>query len=189
MSKSKNLHILAESAVCVGVAVVLSMITLFTMPLGGSVTPFAILPIITVSLRHGTKWGIATALVYSLTQLMLGMANVLAVPVKNLQSIVLCAALDYVLAYTIIGFTGLITRRYQNKRVGLCVGVCVTGFGRLFCSFVSGVIIWAQYAPEGWNVALYSLAYNALWCVPDTVIVLAMCLALSRVRVLSLLPT
>jgi len=164
------------------------MITLFRMPLGGSVTPFATLPVILIGLRHGAKWGVASALVFSLTQLFLGMANIVAVPVRTLENMILCAALDYVLAYTVLGFAGSIARRFRKPIPGLSVGILVTACGRLACSFLSGVVIWGPYAPDGWSVALYSLAYNAAWCLPDTAITLAVCLLLSQVPALNLFP-
>jgi len=188
MQIKKSIFILTESAILIAAAVVLSMITLFRMPLGGSVTPFATLPIIVISLRHGTKWGVATALVYSLSQLFLGMANVAAVPVKTVWNMALCAILDYVLAYAFLGFTGAIARRFRRPAWGLSAGIAVTGLGRLACSFLSGIIIWGAYAYEGWNVAIYSLAYNAAWCVPDTAITLVVCLLLAQVRALGLFP-
>ena len=189
MKSSKSLHILTEGAIFVAAAVALSLVTLFRMPLGGSVTPFSTLPIVVIGLRHGSKWGIACALVFSLTQLFLGMDSVLAVPVKTLANLVMCGALDYVLAYTILGLTGALSRSFQNPRFGLCAAVAITGLGRLGCSFLSGVVIWAPYTPDGWNVAVYSLAYNASWWLPDTAIVLVACLALSRVRSFALIST
>jgi len=189
MQENKRVLILTESALCVAASVALSMITLFSMPLGGSVTPCATLPIILIGLRHGSKWGVAGALVFSVTQLFLGMSNVAAVPVRNLGSMMLCAALDYVLAYTALGFAGPIARRFKKAASGLSSGILITGSVRLFCSFVSGVVIWGPYAPEGWNVAVYSLAYNAAWCLPDTAITLVICLLLAQVRVLGLFPT
>ena len=188
MYESKKIRILTESALCVAIAAALSVVTLFRMPLGGSVTPFATLPVIAISLRHGSKWGVATALVFSLTQLLLGMANIVAVPVKNAGNMILCAALDYILAYSILGFTGSISRRFKRPAAGLPAGILITGCGRLACSFLSGVVIWGPFAPEGWNVAVYSLAYNAAWCAPDTIITLAVCLALAQVRALGLFP-
>jgi len=188
MNVNKTLQIITESALCIALAVVLSLITLFHMPLGGSVTPFATLPIIIIGLRHGAKWGVVGALVFSLTQLLLGMSNVVAVPVKNMGNMLLCAALDYVLAFTILGFTGSIAQRFQKRVQGLFAGILVTGCGRLACSFFSGVLIWGPYTPEGWNVALYSLAYNVAWCLPDTVITLTACLLLARVPALGLFP-
>ena len=186
MAGNRNLRILTESAILVAAAVVLSLITLFRMPLGGSVTPFATLPVILIGLRHGVRWGVAGALVFSLTQLFLGFGNVLAVPAKTVVNLAMCAFLDYVLAYTFLGLTGALTRGFNNRRPGLCAAIGITGVGRLACSFLSGVIIWAPYTPQGWNVAVYSLAYNVSWWLPDTVIVLVACLALTRVRALAL---
>jgi len=187
-NRDSRIKILVESALCVAAAVVLSLFTIFRMPLGGSVTPFATLPIIVVSLRHGSKWGIASALVYSLTQLTLGFSNVVAVPVRNLWSMAACALLDYVLAYTLLGLTGAIVKKFRIHTLGLSVGVIATGLGRLACSFLSGIIVWGTYAPEGWSVAYYSLAYNATWCLPDVAITLVVCVLLSRVSALGLFP-
>ena len=188
MNINKKVQTLAESALCVAVAMVLSLFTLFKMPLGGSVTPFATLPIIIVGLRHGAKWGVASALVFSLAQLLLGISNVAAVPVRNVWNMFLCAALDYVAAYTLLGFAGTIARRFGGRAAGICAGVVLTGLGRLACSFFSGIIIWGAYAPEGWGVGVYSLAYNAAWCLPDVAITLAACLVLSRIRALGFMP-
>ena len=188
MNRSKKVTIIAECAVYVAMAAILSLFTLFKMPLGGSVTPFATLPILVASLRHGSKWGIATALVFSLTQLLLGgMENVVAVPVKTFPAMMICAALDYVVPYTLLGFCGVIANRFKNAIAGIAVSVLLTGLIRLACSFLSGIIVWGAYAPEGWSVAGYSLAYNAAWCGPDVAITLVACLALSRVKALKLI--
>jgi thiamine transporter len=188
MNNNKKIWALAESSVCVALATVLSLITLFKMPMGGSVTPFATLPIIVISLRRGVKWGVASALVFSLIQLLLGMSSVAAVPVKNFGYMALCALLDYVLAYTFVGTTGYIARKSQNHTLGITIGVLATGLGRLLCSFLSGILIWAAFTPEGWTVWYYSLAYNATWCLPDVVVTLVACLLLLRVRALGLFP-
>ena len=186
MNINKKVWIQVECAICVAVAAILSLITIFRMPLGGSITPFSTLPIIVVSIRHGMKWGVASALVFSLTQLFLGMSDVMAVPVKNIWSLALCVMLDYIFAYMILGLTGRITCHFKKRGIGISAGIFVTGFGRLICSFLSGVLVWGPLTPEGWNVALYSLVYNATWCLPDTVITLVACLMLLRVGALNL---
>ena len=186
--RAGKVQILTESALCVALSVVLSMITLFKMPMGGSVTPFATLPVIIVGLRHGAKWGVSVALVYSLSQLLLGMSNVAAVPAQTFLHMALCAMLDYVIAYTAVGLTGPIAVKFRRSVPGLSVAIVSTGLMRLACSFLSGVLIYGVYAPEGSSVALYSLAYNATWCLPDIGVTLAACLLLSRVRALALFP-
>ncbi len=177
---------LVEGALMVALAFVLAAIPFFQMPWGGSVTFISTLPIIVMSLRHGGKWGVATAAVYGFTQMLYGFQNVLAA--KYIWAMVLCALLDYLIAYTVIGFVGPIARRFKNATVGITVGIVATGLVRLLCSFLSGVLIWGGWAPEGMSVWYYSLAYNAGWCLPDVALVLVAALLLSRVKALSLTP-
>lgn len=41
---------------------------------------------------------------------------------------------------------------------------------RFACHFVSGVVFFASYAPEGMHPAVYSLVFNATYLVPDFII-------------------
>lgn len=181
MSKTAKL---VEAALMVALAFVLSMIPFFKMPWGGTVTLFSTLPIIVMSLRHDTKWAVATAALYGFTQTLQGLDSVVAA--KTLPAMVGCVLLDYMLAYTAVGFTGLIARKFSNHTVGVTVGVISTGLLRLLFSFLSGILIWGAYAPEGTPVWIYSLLYNANWCLVDVGIVLLATLLLLRVPALKL---
>lgn len=172
----------------VALAYVLSMIPFISLPWGGDITCFSTLPIIVMSLRHGGKWGLGTAAVYSLAQLMQGMGSVVAVPAKTFVAMAACGLLDYVVAYTVLGLAGPIAHRFKNATGGLVVGIACSGLLRYLCSFLSGLVLWGEYAWEGWPVWLYSLAYNGAWCLPDIAIVLIAAVLLSRVKVLGLLP-
>lgn len=178
--------LLTEGAIMIAMAFVLSMIPVFNLPWGGSVTMVSTLPILVFSLRHKTPWGIGVAAVYSFTQLLQGFGNVLYA--KTYFAMVLCALLDYLLAYTFLGFTGAIARRFKNRSAGIAAGVTLTGLLRLVFSFLSGVIIWGEWAPAGTPVWVYSLTYNASWLLPDLALVLAATLLLSKVPALQLLP-
>ncbi|MDL2218909.1 energy-coupled thiamine transporter ThiT [Ruminococcaceae bacterium OttesenSCG-928-O06] len=180
--------VLVEGALMVALAFVLSYLSFQPLPWGGDITLLSTLPIVMMSLRHGAKWGVGTAGVYSLLQLVQGMPNVVAVPVKTVWTMALCALLDYVLAYTALGFSGPIAQRFKHRTAGIAAGIALTGLARFACSFLSGVLIWGQFAWDGWPVWLYSLAYNASWCLPDVFLTLVAALLLSRVRVLGLLP-
>jgi thiamine transporter len=116
-------------------------------------------------------------------------------------AMLLCALLDYILAYAAIGLSGPVaglftragagadqggesgaskkTRGINYPMAGLIAGITATGLLRLFCSFLSGVLIWGAWAPEGVPVWQYSLAYNAGWCLPDVAIALFAAIALS----------
>jgi thiamine transporter len=180
-------QILVECALMTALSAALSMIPGFSMPYGGTVSWFSTLPVILASLRHGARWGVPAALAYSLTQLLLGMSNVVAVPAKTAGAMALCAVLDYVAAYTAIGFTGAAARAIKTGgAAAVAGGIAVTGAARFLCSVMSGVLIWGEYTPEGMEVLPYSLLYNAAWCLPDVIIVMIGALLLSRVRQLAL---
>jgi thiamine transporter len=169
----------------VALSFVLSILPGFEMPFGGKVSWFSTLPIIIAGLRHGTRWGVPTALVYSLTQLLIG--GVSGVPAGTFGAMALCALLDYVAAYTALGAVGAIAGAVERGgTAALAVGIAATGAARLACSILSGGLLWGTYAPEGWNIWAYSLVYNSLWCVPDVMITLVGAVLLARVRQLSL---
>ena len=92
---------LVEGALMIALGTVLSYIPIFELPHGGSVTFVSTLPIILMSLRHGPKWGLFTAFVYSLIQLFLGLKNLTYCQTLGAQ--VGCALLDYVLVLHRIG--------------------------------------------------------------------------------------
>lgn len=177
---------MVEGGLMVALAFILSFIPFFKMPWGGTVTCFSTLPIIMMSLRHNWKWGLATATVYGALQMMQGMDSVMAA--GSAGAMVLCVFLDYILAYACVGLTGPVARRFARPLPGMAVGIAATGLLRLLCSFLSGIIIWGAWAPEGMPVWVYSLTYNAGWCLPDVGLVLVAALLLSQVKALHLLP-
>ena len=70
-TRSKT-SVLTECAMMVAVSVVLMQIKLFSMPYGGSVTLCSMLPVILISYRNGTKWGLMTGLVLAVLQMITG---------------------------------------------------------------------------------------------------------------------
>ncbi|HEV2093551.1 MAG TPA: energy-coupled thiamine transporter ThiT, partial [Rubrobacter sp.] len=51
---------------------------------------------------------------------------------------------------------------------------------RFVCHFISGIVFFASYAPEGWNPYLYSAAYNAAYLVPSLAIALVVVVLLLK---------
>ncbi|MDR2357076.1 MAG: energy-coupled thiamine transporter ThiT [Oscillospiraceae bacterium] len=187
-SEMSRAGVLAECALMIAMSVILSMLPGPKMPFGGSVSWFSTLPVTAVSLRHGIGRGVLTALAYSATQLLLGLENVAAVPAATAGAMILCALLDYAAAYTAIGVTGGIARGIGRGVLGVTAGIAITGFARLLCSVLSGVLVWGAYVPENMGVWEYSIVYNASWCVPDVLIAAVGAALLSQVRCLSLAP-
>ncbi len=161
---------LIESAIMVALATVLSMITIWKMPLGGSITLLSMLPVMLVSIRHGLKWGLGAAFVYSWTQVLTGQ-----VFTWGLTPTVLVAALflDYVIAFTILGFAGA----FRSKgTAGVIAGVTACCVLRFIAHFISGIVLWTNFDEfivfgQSWvnRPVLYSLCYNGLYMLPETV--------------------
>lgn len=149
---------LTHCALMIALALVLSMIKLFHLPNGGSITPASMAPIILISLMYEPKWAFFTSFAYSLVQMVEGFYPP---PVQTIGNFVLVILLDYVLAFGALGIAGTVARRFGEREVlGASVGTIVAIFARLFCSFLSGIVIWGVYAPEGTPVWIYSLSVN-----------------------------
>ena len=159
---------LCECAILLALSVVLSFIQIYKLPWGGSVTLFSMLPLCLISFRHGIKWGLGTAFCYSWFQILQGgVFGWGLTPIMLVGSL----ALDYVLAFTVIGLAGAL-RRYRFK--GMIAGVVLVSVLRFLSHFLSGVILWAnleQFVAFGqtWSnrPVLYSLVYNGSYMLPE----------------------
>ncbi len=166
---------LVECALMIAMATVLSMFKLFTLPQGGSVTIASMVPLVLVSYRHGLKWGIGTAFAHSLLQMLLGFYPP---PAQTFFAFVGVILLDYVLAFTVLGTAAFFGRPFKNRIAGIAVGATAVGILRFLCSFLSGILVWASYAPEGTAVWVYSLTYNGGYMLPEIVITTAVTMIL-----------
>ena len=168
---SYNLRRLTESAILIAIATVLSQFQ-FAGPwvLGGSITICSMLPIVLIANRYGTRWGLFSALVYSLLQLLLGMNNVQYAP--DAGTAIAIIALDYVLAFSVLGFSACFTNVIKDRRHAIIAGIVLTFFVRYLFHFVSGVLIWEALWPNalGWAPVLWSIAYNGSFMLPETII-------------------
>jgi thiamine transporter len=152
-----SVPIIAELGVAVALAVVLSMLRVFTMPQGGSVS-LEMVPLIFIAVRRGFVPGLAGGAVFGALQLILPGAFIY----HPLQ-----AALDYPLAYMAVAAAGLVGVRGVKT---LALAVTVGSLARLVCHYFSGLIFFATYAPKWESPWLYALTYNLLYLVPEAVI-------------------
>ena len=161
---------LAVSAMLIAMATVLSYFTFGQWPYGGSITLGSMIPIVLISLKYPFAWSALTALAYSLIQMMQGFY---APPVENIVNYTLMILLDYVIAFGVLSLAGPIFRHMsQNHSVRVRImSAAVTCFIlRFVCHFISGLIIWGYYAPEGQPVWIYSLVYNGPYMLAESVI-------------------
>ena len=78
---SKTIRRLVECALLTAVGTVLSLFEFKGIwALGGGITFCSMLPLVMISFRHGTRWGVGCALVFSLIQMTLGISNVQYAP-------------------------------------------------------------------------------------------------------------
>jgi thiamine transporter len=165
---------LTELGVALALATVLNFIKLYELPQGGSVS-LEMLPIFFIALRWGLREGIVLGSMYGVLQLLLG-----AKIYYPLQAII-----DYPLAFGVLGLTGIVSywldRNNLSKRIILTTGgILIGSLIRLLLHTISGVIFFAQYAPKGQNVWIYSFGYNASYMIPETIITILIMILLIR---------
>ena len=163
---SANLR-LVESAIMLAMATVLSLIKVYQMPLGGSVTLCSMLPILLIGYKYGPKWGLLTGFTYGVIQLFLDLAAALS---WGLTPTALAASFifDYLLAFTSLGLAGVYGKGFSKFLAGLATSVVL----RFVFHVLSGVTAYASWLPKEWgnHLWLYSLAYNGSFLLPDFII-------------------
>ena len=153
---------MSVGAMCMALASVLSLIKLLPMPMGGSLTPASMLPLLLFAYVYGTVPGLTLGAVYGVMQFILDGGNAAAYGFVPML-------LDYPVAFGLMGLAGLF-RRMKNVRIGLSLGMVAGCIGRFAASFASGVIFYGAYAPEGWNPVWYSIVYNGTYMGAECII-------------------
>lgn len=156
MGQSKT-RMIAEAGVAIAIAQVLSFITLFHMPQGGSIKAASLVPLMIFAYRWGGTRGIWAGVVYGVLHFLLGFKSSI-----HYLSIIL----DYLVAYGAIGVCGY----FKDNITGLISGSIVAIALRWFASVTSGAVVFASYAPQGQNPWIYSMIYNASYMVPDGIL-------------------
>ena len=166
--KQTKTRTLVECGLMVALAMVLSFIPIFEMPMGGSITLCSMVPIVLVSFWHGWKWGLLAGGTNGVIQLLLGIKNVMVC--KTIWAAIGCISLDYLIAFTVIGLSCVFAHGWKHRLLGIGVGTAIAGLIRYLCSFLSGILLWGQYAPEDMPVWLYSLIYNGSYMIPEIIL-------------------
>lgn len=143
--------------IAIAVATVLQFITIMKLPQSGSVTAGSMVPIILIALFYGPEVGFIAGFLF-------GIINFIVSPFALHPVQVL---FDYPLPFMAIGIVGYF-RNYNIK--GILAGVVLAMFTRFACHFISGVVFFGSYAPEGTSVYLYSFLYNGSYMGVETII-------------------
>ena len=167
-NKQQKMLRLVESGLMLAMATVLSMVKVLDLPYGGSITAFSALPILLVAYRHGVWQGLLTAFAHALIQLMLG-ANTLSYA-TSAGAAVAIVVLDYLLAFTALGLGGIFRRKCESQGVALVLGALLTGVLRYALHVIAGCTVWAGLSIPTEAALVYSLAYNATYMLPETLV-------------------
>ena len=186
---------LVVSAMMIAIATVLSLIQPFQLPFGGGITLASMMPIVILAYIYGTKWGLFSAVVYSIVQMITGMKTISAFFLPGDSQMTLFAALgvclvDYILAYTVLGLGGIFKGKFRSSGAEVCLGALVALFARYLMHIISGSIFfgaWAEwfFTQEGFSAIgekimntfsggalalVYSVFYNGLYMIPEIII-------------------
>lgn len=145
-----NTKTMVVSALLVGLSIVLTRITIWSLPQGGSVSLFGMLPIVICAYFFGTRRAVMCGMC-------VGMIDLIFKPyvIHPIQLL-----LDYPLAFGAIGFAGLI---FMAKKDGLIPAYLFGVLCRYICAVISGVVFFGAYAPEGFSALTWSLWYNVVY--------------------------
>jgi len=157
---------IAEISGVIALSTVLSLVKVFSLPEGGSVTAGSMVPILWFSLRRGTKAGCTAGAIFGLVELMV--EPYVYHPVQVL--------LDYPIAFGALGLAGLFKK---HRVIGVAVGIS----GRFVAHFLSGVIFFATYAPEGMSPIVYSAIYNGSYLGIELIVSAIVIYLLGKTRV------
>ena len=199
----KKTQRLAVSGVLIALAVVLSMIKVFELPFGGSITLFSMTPIMLAGFLYGVPWGMLCGLVDGVLQGLLGAATTQAFAGMKLGETIGVICLDYLLAFSVLGCAGLLRKAMRDKPVAaFTLGTLIAGFLRYAVHTTSGAVLYGSYAEwfftqEGfysWGATIlekfsgaqlaivYSLIYNGFYMLPEIAIAVVAAVALMSVK-------
>lgn len=206
-SKTKRL---TTTGVLIALSAILALVKVFDLPYGGSITLAGMVPIIILGYKYGIKWGLFSGFVYSIVEAVLGATTSQAFAgmydpenaAKSIINIVLMAFLDYIVAFTVLGLSGMFKGKIKNDTAAITLGGAVVVLLRLAAHFLSGFILWGSYAEWFFTdvmnnklgqsilasfsgqglAAVYSLIYNASYMLPNLAVTVAALLAIMAVK-------
>lgn len=163
---------LCEGAILIALAEILSMLPLFKMPWGGSVD-LGMLPVFVFCTRWGFGPGMLVSTAHAVLQILSGGGFAI-----GWEAIVG----DYLLAYAVLGVSGLFSKRPGGFYLGILAGCAL----RFLVHYVTGATLWAKYMPDSFfgltmtTPWFYSALYNGAYMLLDCAAVLLVGFLLRR---------
>ncbi len=166
--KNSKILIITQAAIMVALSTVLSLIKVYQLPFGGSITLLSMLPVMLVSIKQGVPWGLSASFVYAGIQLLLDLGTLMGwgmTPTVWLG----CVIFDYLIPFTLLGVAGFLRKK---GTAGILVGISAAMSLRFLSHLISGTIFFAVWAREGWSPLLHSVVYNSSYMLPELVFTL-----------------
>lgn len=168
MKKNTELISITESAIMIALAVTFEFIVksfgFLTLPQGGSLS-LTMLPIMIIGLRRGVKYGVLTGIIYGILNFMIDGY------VLHWGSLIL----DYLLAFSVIGLTGLFKNKAKDNIWILMFSIFIVAFMRFAIHVTSGMIFFREYLETDGSLLadlIGSLSYNSIYMLPSTILCL-----------------
>ena len=140
-----NSKLVARIGLAIALAFILDMIKIYSLPNGGgSISLGSMIPILLISFIYGPSIGLFTGFLFGIFKLILD--PYILNPIQVL--------FDYPLPFMAVGVAGF----FNNKYLGATVGMIL----RFLSHFISGLVFFGSYAPEGMSPIIYSLSVNGL---------------------------
>lgn len=157
MSDKFSTKIITRTAICIALGFLLSMVKLFHLPFGGSITLCSTLFIILPGYWFGIKIGIIAGVIS-------GIINFIFTPIflHPLQFV-----LDYILAFAFLGLGSIFKKTGKNHSLIKGYIFCMTL--KFVCAFLSGIVFFKSYAPQNMPIILYSFLYNASYIFAESI--------------------
>jgi len=136
--------IMSRIGIALALATILHLIKIVDLPNGaGSINLGSMVPILIISFIYGPEIGMLAGFLFGVIYLIL--SPYILHPIQVL--------FDYPLPFMAIGLAGY----FKNKKL---IGAFIGMFVRFIFHFISGVLFFGQFAPDGWSPTLYSLIVN-----------------------------
>ena len=171
---NKKLVMMMEIAIFTSLGFILDLFSVNFMPQGGGVG-LKLIPLLLISYRWGMGPGVLAGFLMGMLDLATG------IKIYHWAQVFL----DHFLANMVIGFAGLFRNKIvqfiqeQKKKSLLLItatSILIASCLKYFVHVVSGVVFFGMFA-EGQNVWIYSIQYNVLYSLPETILII-ICMSL-----------
>lgn len=164
LKKTLSTRLITEMAIFIALAFIIEVLVSWVprQPLGGSIT-ISLLPLIVLAYRRGFVISLFAGMIFGLLNWMLAGFVIYVHPMEG--------PLDYILANGAVAVSALVFAKYRGKAKYFAWAAVVGGLAKYFMHFLSGILFFREFTPEGRHWFMHSLIYNGTYMIPTIVLV------------------